>query len=63
MKVTDLNGFEIEIKDLDEAIRQSAGFTAYSHECGKYNDFDKERHAYWSDMLHKLLELKNNCHE
>lgn len=39
-------------------LRLAAEFTTYSHECRTYDDVDKDRHAYWSDILHKRLKLK-----
>ncbi len=49
MKVKDLNGFNLEITDLDEAIRQSAAFVAYSQVGGEYSEFNEKQKAYWSD--------------
>ena len=58
MKVTDLNGCEIEVTDLDEAIEETEFFKDCHHV--PPIESDKERQAYWTDMYQKLLELKNN---
>ncbi|QES88270.1 hypothetical protein [Rhizosphaericola mali] len=59
MKVTDKNGFELEVTNLDEAIRQSAAFVAYSQVGGAYSEFNEKQKVYWSDLLGKLLTLKS----
>lgn len=60
MKIADLNGFPIEVTDLDEAIKVSTEYKEYGHEDKNYSDFDRRQKAYWTDMHQKLLELKNN---
>lgn len=58
MKVTDLNGYPIEVTDLKEAIRITKRYTKYRHEDKKYTDFDKRKNAYWTDMYEKLTAIK-----
>lgn len=58
MKVTDLNGCQIEVTDLNEAIRMTKRYTQYSHEDKSYTDFDKRQNVYWADMCEKLTALK-----
>lgn len=58
MKVTDLNGYPIEVTDLKEAIRITKRYTKYSHEDKSYTDFDKRQTAYWTDMYEKLTAIK-----
>lgn len=58
MKVTDLNGYQIEVTDLKEAISITKRYTQYSHEDKKYTDFDKRQNAYWTDMYEKLTAIK-----
>lgn len=41
MKVTDLNGCQIEIIDLNEAIRITAECKEYRHEDKSFSEFDK----------------------
>lgn len=58
MKVTDLNGYEIEVTDLKEAIRIAKRNTGYSHEDKIFSDFDKRQNAYWTDIHKKLIAIK-----
>ncbi|QES88555.1 hypothetical protein [Rhizosphaericola mali] len=60
MNLTDLNGFTLEVTNLDEAIRQSEAFFAYSQVDGDFSEFNKKQRAYWYDLHHKLLILKSN---
>ena len=58
MKVTDLNGYPIEVTDLNEAIRITKRYTKYRHEDKSHTDFDKRQNAYWTDMHNKLTAIK-----
>lgn len=58
MKVTDLNGYSIEVTDLNEAIRITKRYTKYRHEDKSHTDFDKRQNAYWTDMHDKLTAIK-----
>lgn len=58
MKITDLNGFLIEVTDLDEAIKVTTEYKEYGHEDKNYSDFDRRQKAYWRDMHQKLMEFK-----
>lgn len=58
MKVTDLNGYLIEVSNLDEAIEITKQYTEYEHEDGSFSDFDKIQKAYWKDMHEKLTAIK-----
>ncbi len=58
MEIADMNGCQIEITDLDEAIRITAEYKAYRHKDKGYSEFDKRQKAYWSDMYEKLIALK-----
>ena len=58
MKITDLNGYEIEVTDLKEAIRIAKRNTGYSHEDKSFSDFDKRQKAYWVDIHEKLTAIK-----
>ena len=57
-KVTDLNGCEIEVTDLKEAIKIAKRNTGYSHEDKSFSEFDKRQKAYWTDMFDKLKAKK-----
>ncbi|QES88944.1 hypothetical protein [Rhizosphaericola mali] len=59
MNVTDLNGFELEVTYLDEAIRQSSEFSSYGQVGGDCSKFNEKQKAYWSDLHEKLLTLKS----
>ena len=58
MKITDLNGYEIEVTDLKEAIRIAKRYTRYKHEDKSFSDFDKRQNAYWTDIHDKLTAIK-----
>ena len=58
MKIIDLNGFQIEVTDLDEAIRITADYKEYRHKDKSFSEFDKRQKAYWVDMYEKLTAIK-----
>ncbi len=58
MYITDLNGCEIEITDLKEAIKIAKRNTGYSHEDKSFSEFDKRQKAYWVDIHDKLTAIK-----
>ena len=43
MYITDLNGCEIEITDLKEAVKIAKRNTGYSHEDKSFSEFDKRQ--------------------
>ncbi len=55
-----MNGCEIEITNLKEAIKIAKRNTGYSHEDKIFSEFDKRQKAYWKDLYEKLNALKNN---
>jgi hypothetical protein len=57
MKITDLNGQEKTVTDLDKAIAQAELFKDMHHVPPV--PYDKERQQYWTDIYNKLLELKS----
>ena len=57
MKITDLNGLEITVTDLDKAIQQAELFKDMHHVPPV--PYDKVRQEYWNDIYKKLLELKS----
>ncbi|MBN9285545.1 MULTISPECIES: 3-isopropylmalate dehydratase [unclassified Flavobacterium] len=57
MKITDLNGLEIKVTDLEKAIDQADYFKDAHHIPPV--DSDKQRQEYWTDIYNKLLMLKN----
>jgi hypothetical protein len=60
MQVTDLNGYSIEVTDLNEAIRITAQYKEYRHESKSFSEFDKRQKAYWLDMYEKLIRLNQH---
>lgn len=58
MNFTDLNGYPIEVTDLNEAIRIAARYKEYRHKDKSFSDFDERQKAYWTDMYEKLVALK-----
>jgi len=58
MKITDLNGYPIEVTNLDEAIRIAKEYKGYRHKDKSFSEFDKRQCAYWTDMHEKLSALK-----
>ncbi len=61
MKITDLQGLQIEVTDLDKAIEQAEYFKDLHHVPPV--ESDKERQAYWRDIHQKLLQLKSKENE
>ncbi|MCC8423551.1 hypothetical protein [Mucilaginibacter sp. UR6-11] len=57
LKITDLNGFELEIDNLQLAIMQADDYRHYERLDPKYKDADAERKAYWQDLYQKLVQL------
>lgn len=58
MTVTDLNGFPIEVTNLQEAIKIARQYKEYRHEDKSFSEFDKRQKAYWTDMYRKLAVIK-----
>jgi hypothetical protein len=56
MKVRDRNGFEIEVTNLNEAIKQAKNLKDLHHVPPLPSD--SERQEYWKDLHEKLLFLK-----
>ena len=63
MKVTDLNGCQIKVTNLDEAIRVTAEYKEYEHINDGFSDLDKRLNNYWTDMYEKLIKLKSKQNE
>ena len=63
MKVTDLNGCQIEVTNLDEAIQITAEYKEYEHINDGFSELDKRLNRYWTDMYEKLLKLKSKQNE
>ena len=63
MKVTDLNGCQIEVTNLDEAIQITAEYKEYEHINDGFSELDKRLNNYWTDMYEKLIKLKSKQNE
>lgn len=58
--VTDLEGKEKKITDLEQAIAMTAEFMDYGHEDKSFGAFDEKMHRYWTDLHDKLIAIKNS---
>jgi hypothetical protein len=58
MKIIDINGYSIEVTNLDNAIKIAKEYKTYRHEDKCFSDFDKRLNTYWIDFYEKLLKLK-----
>lgn len=63
MKITDLNGFQIEVTNLDEAIKVTERYKKYEHLDKGFSELDKRLNKYWTDMYEKLLKIKEKQNE
>lgn len=63
MKITDINGCQIKVTNLDEAIRVTAEYKEYEHINDGFSDLDKRLNNYWTDMYEKLMKLKSKQNE
>jgi hypothetical protein len=57
LKITDLNGFELEIDNLQLAIMQADDNRHYRHLDPQHQQADEQRQAYWNDIYQKLIQL------
>lgn len=58
MNVTDLNGNNIEVTDLDEAIQIAEDYKDYRHANKGFEKFDNRQGVYWTDLYEKLVNMK-----
>lgn len=63
MKIKDLNGLEIEIANLDEAIQITEQYKNYEHLNEGFSELDKRLNIYWTDIHEKLLKIKSKQNE
>jgi hypothetical protein len=56
-KTTDLNGFELEIDNLQLAIMQADDYRHYRHFDPQFQNADERLQAYWGDVYQKLIQL------
>jgi len=58
MTITDLNGLELEIKDLDLAIMQADDYRHFEHFNPDFAELTAKRREYWEDIYQKLLKVQ-----
>ena len=61
MKITDLDGTEIEVTDLNLAIAQADDFRKLRHIDFAFAKADLRLKAYWQDVYEKLLLLHSSA--
>ncbi len=59
MYLTDLNGKQIEITDLEAAIEQADDYRHWHHTDVAYAELDRRLQAYWQHIYEQILTLKN----
>lgn len=57
LKITDLNGIELEIENLQLAIMQVDDYRHYEHLDPQYQQANENQKAYWEDIYQKLIQL------
>lgn len=57
MKITDMNGFDIEIDNLQLAIMQADDYRHYEYFNSQNQQADAQWKAYWEDVYQKLISL------
>lgn len=60
MKIIDIKGKVIEVKNLDLALLQADDYRYFRHTDPAFYAMDAERQTYWEDIYQKLLKLKLN---
>ena len=63
MKIKDLNGCNVEINNLNDAIQITRRYKQYEHENIGFSVLDKKLNRYWTDMYEKLLKIKSQKKE
>jgi hypothetical protein len=58
MKITDINGSDLEIDNLQLAIMQADDYRHYEHLNPQNRQTDEQLKAYWDDVYQKLLTLQ-----
>lgn len=57
MKITDLNGAEIVIENLQLAIMQADDYRHFRHFDPEYQGMDEKLQNYWEDIYRQLVSL------
>ncbi|SFT02936.1 hypothetical protein [Mucilaginibacter polytrichastri] len=58
MKITAIDGRELEITDLDLALLQADDYRHYRHTDPAMAAADERLQAYWEDLYQQLLKIK-----
>ncbi|CAD0002107.1 MULTISPECIES: hypothetical protein [Flavobacterium] len=59
IQIEDKNGENVEVTNLNQAIKQADYFKNFSHTDKLFEKFDKKRQAYWQDMYEKLIKISD----
>ncbi|MFH7017344.1 hypothetical protein [Flavobacterium sp. FlaQc-47] len=59
IQIEDINGENIDIINLSEAIKQADYFRNFAHSDKLFEKFDKKRQAYWQDVYEKLVAISD----
>ena len=59
MTIKDLNGFDLEIENLQLAVMQADDNRHFEHFNPDLIDLAKEKRAYWEDIYQKLIKLQS----
>lgn len=59
IQIEDKNGENVEVNNLNQAIKQADYFKNFSHTDKLFEKFDKKRQAYWQDMYEKLIKISD----
>ncbi|WP_089056841.1 hypothetical protein [Flavobacterium plurextorum] len=59
IQIEDKNGENVEVNNLNQAIKQADYFRNFSHTDKLFEKFDKKRQAYWQDMYEKLIKISD----
>lgn len=63
MKITDLNGCQIEVVNLEDAIKIAEEYKQNEHINKVFSEFDKRLKVYWTDMFEKLTVIKKRLND
>ncbi|PXY40608.1 hypothetical protein DMB65_11915 [Flavobacterium cheongpyeongense] len=59
IQIEDKNGENVEVNNLNQAIKQADYFRNFSHTDKLFEKFDQKRQAYWQDMYEKLMKISD----
>lgn len=59
IQIEDENGENVEVNNLNQAIKQADYFRNFSHTDKLFEKFDQKRQAYWQDMYEKLMKISD----